>query len=301
MRIAITGSTGLIGSALTEYFEKAGHSVTPILRKSSGPRAKKSGIFWDISKGEIDVPGLEGHDVVINLAGATIARRWTKSYKEELYLSRVNSAGLLAHWITKLRRPPRVLLSASAVGFYGNNPAHKNVEESTAMGGGFLANLCHSWEMAAKPVERNGVRLLHMRFGMVLSEHGGALAKMLPIFKLGLGGRIGSGRQVISWIYLNEIPIIILYLIDSTSISGAVNFVAPEPVTNYLFTKTLGQILDRPTVVPLPAFAARMMFGEMADELLLSGAKVLPRRLQENGYQFKYPMLESALRASLLL
>ena len=298
MRIAITGSTGLIGSAVAEYFRGVNCAVTCVCRSSSGLRTNDTVVRWDIPSGSMDASGLEGHDAVIHLAGAGIAeRRWSPRYKAEILNSRVDGTRLLCASLAGLRNPPKAVFSASAVGFYGVRNPQECVDESSCAGEWFLPKLCGRCEKAAEPAVSAGIRVVHMRFGMVLSARGGALAKMLPAFKLGLGGRIGSGRQMISWIALDEIPRAIKYLIDAAHISGAVNFVAPQAVSNAQFTRILGKVIRRPAVFPFPSFAVRLLFGEMGETLLLGGQKVLPKRLLDSGYAFKYPDLEEALKA----
>lgn len=297
MRIAITGSSGLVGSAVADYFKAQGHFVAHILRPSSPKINKIPHIVWDIDKKSINTAALEGHDVFIHLAGASIAdKRWTRGYKNQIYASRVDSTALLSHALSKLRKPPAVFISASAVGYYGYRSSLKTVDEGTVLGKGFLAGVCKDWERATEALEKSSIRVIHARFGMVLSQKGGALAKMLPIFKLGLGGKIGSGKQMISWVALEEIPLMMDFIIRLTHLRGPVNFVSPQAVTNREFTKTLGRVIHQPAFLPLPSLAAKLMFGQMANELLLNGLNVLPRRLKEQKYSFKYTDLESALK-----
>lgn len=301
MRIAITGSTGLIGSAAAEYFRGINCAVTRVCRSRRGVQAHEAVVRWDIPSGNIDASGLEGHDAVIHLAGAGIAaRRWSPRYKAEILNSRVDGTRLLCASLAGLRNPPKAVFSASAVGFYGVRDPLECVDESGFAGAGFLPEVCGRWEKAAEPAVSAGIRVVHMRFGMVLSAKGGALAKMLPAFRLGLGGRIGSGRQTISWIALDEIPRAIRYLIGAGHISGAVNFVAPQAVSNAQFAKILGKVIRRPAVFPLPSLAVKLLFGEMGETLLLGGQRVLPKRLLESGYVFKYPDLEETLRHVLM-
>lgn len=248
----------------------------------------------------MDTSALEDHDAVIHLAGENIAGgRWTDKRKALIRESRIRSTSLLCKTLAGLNRPPRTLLSASAVGYYGNRDPDETLDESSMSGSGFLAEVCREWECATAPAQVAGIRVVHMRFGTVLSPPGGALAKMLPIFKLGLGGKVGSGKQIMSWIALDEIPAAVFHALSSEIPSGPVNFVSPNPVSNAEFTRILGQVLARPTIFPLPAFAARLMFGEMADELLLGGARVVPRRLKESGYPFIHSDLEQALKQML--
>jgi uncharacterized protein (TIGR01777 family) len=296
-RIAISGSSGMIGAALVGALSQAGHSITRIVRDARADDPNGRVVKWDPANGRIDRAGLEDHDAVVHLAGENIAAgRWTDRRKATIRESRIRSTALLADTLASLSKPPRLLLTASAIGYYGNREPHETVDETSAPGAGFLSDLCRDWERAAAPAQAAGIRVVHTRFGIVLSPRGGALAQMLPIFKLGIGGKVGSGRQIMSWISLAEIPSVVLHLIEKHNLSGPINCVTPNPVSNAEFTRTLGRALGRPTIAPLPAFAARIMFGEMADELLLGGVRVHPRRLSESGYTFRYPDLERALQ-----
>ncbi|OYD07285.1 TIGR01777 family oxidoreductase [Paludifilum halophilum] len=300
MRIAVTGGSGLIGTAIRSELEKQGHQVTNLTRKGSDRGEEEKVLLWEPERGEIDAGGLEGMDAVIHLAGENIsARRWTSKQKERIRESRIRGTTLLCETLARLRQKPKVLLSASAFGYYGNRDSSETLDESAAPGEGFLARVTEEWERSTRAAEEAGIRTVHMRFGMVLSREGGALAKMLPMFKLGGGGRIGDGNQMMSWISLEEIPRIVSFLLQREELSGPVNIVTPHPVSNAVFTRTLGQVLRRPAVIPLPAFAARLFLGEMAEELLLSGSRTLPCRLMEAGYTFSYPELPSALRGIL--
>lgn len=300
MKIAITGSTGLVGSATVDHFIKNGHDVTRIVRSESSIQRDENAIHWDVQKKEINSSHLEGFDAIIHLAGAGIAaKRWTPRYKALIRSSRIDGTALLSKTIAQLQEPPKVFLSASAVGFYGLHCADVTLTESHPSGSDFLAQVCVEWEQATRPVEEKGIRVVHMRLGAVLSKKGGALGKMLPIFKLGGGGKIGNGEQMFSWVALDEIPVMMEHAINSHTISGPVNFVSPHPVSNAEFTRTLGSIIDRPTVLPLPGFAVVILFGEMGKALLLGGSKVLPEKLVDDGYAFKYPQLKEALHACL--
>lgn len=297
LRIAITGSTGLIGTAAVDYFTSHGHSVTRIVRLESNFVSKDQVVYWDVKTRKIDREGLEGHDAVIHLAGAGIAdERWTPEYKEIIYSSRIHSTTFLAETLARLDAPPRVFLSASAVGYYGNIEEVKRVDESHPPAQDFLAKVCQDWENATNPAAKAGIRTVNMRMGMVLSGAGGALVKMLPIFRMGLGGKLGSGNQGISWIALEEIPIIMHYTILNNNIVGPFNVVSPFAVSNAEFTKILGNVLGKPTIFPVPAFAVNLMFGEMGKTLLLSGSRIEPRKLTENGYQYKYAGLDQVLQ-----
>lgn len=284
MRIAITGSSGLIGTALTDRFHARGHAITRVARKGQGEH-----LSWESSD-------FAGHDVIVHLAGANIAaRRWTPSYKKLLYSSRIDGTTALCQILSSIDRPPRILLSASAIGIYGHIEPPSYVDEGLFMGDGFLPKLCIDWEHSTRKAEDAGIRVIHMRFGIVLSAKGGALAKMLPIFKIGLGGRIGSGKQMMSWIALEEIPLAMEHIINTPGLSGPVNFVAPTAVSNAEFTRLLAESLHRPAFLPVPALAIKILLGEMGQALLLSGANVLPKRLIESGYVFRYPDLKAAL------
>jgi uncharacterized protein (TIGR01777 family) len=256
---------------------------------------KPGELGWDPAAGSIDKEGLEGHDGVVNLAGENIAERWTLAKKARIRESRVKGTRLLADALAGLSQPPKVLVCASALGYYGNRGSEVLREDSGA-GSGFLAEVCQEWEAAAEPAKQKGIRVVHLRIGIVLSPAGGALAQMLLPFKMGVGGKVGSGQQYMSWVALDDVVGAIHHTLSTESLGGAANAVAPNPVTNLEFTKTLGRVLGRPTIFPMPAFAARLAFGEMADGLLLSSARLEPAQLTASGYQFRYPHLESALR-----
>jgi len=300
MRIAITGSTGLIGSAVAQYFRSLGCDITRVCRSTSNIQTDDTIVHWDIPSGNIDASALEGHDAVIHLAGANIAaQRWSPRYKAEILNSRIKGAQLLCKALAGLSNPPKTIISASAVGFYGQRAPLDCVDESTSVGSGFLSQVCDQWEKATEPAAASGIRVVHMRLGMVVSAKGGALAKMLPVFKLGFGGRIGSGQQMMSWIALDEIPRTIKHLIDTENISGAVNFVSPQAVSNADFTKILGKVIHRWTIFPLPSVVVKLLFGERGKTLLLGGQWVLPKKLLESGYVFKYRGLRKTLIACL--
>jgi len=244
----------------------------------------------------VDLDGLEGHDAVVHLAGENLAdSSWTPERKAGIRNSRVGGTRLLCGSLARLNRPPGVLVCASAVGYYGNR-GREILREDSPPGKGFLADVCREWEEAALEGARQGIRVVTLRIGMVLGPDGGALAKMLPAFRAGAGGRIGSGEQYVSWIALPDLIGVIRHAMSSGSLEGPVNAVAPHPVTNREFAKILGRVLERPTVLSLPAFAAKVLFGQMADELLLAGARVTPGKLLETGYAFRLPDLEEALR-----
>ena len=297
MRIAITGSTGFIGSALVQWFTSQQHSLTRFVRSPSFQDPHHSIALWDPQKKIIDLSSLENHDVVVHLAGENVAKKkWTEEQKTKIKESRVQGTVFLCESLAKLQNPPKLFLSASAIGFYGDRDPQEKIDESSSPGHGFLPEIAQAWEKATEAAQNKGIRVVHMRFGLVLARHGGALSRMLPLFKLGLGGRVGSGKQIMSWISLYEIGPIISHLMQHEEISGPVNFVSPEPLSNEEFSHILAQSLSRPAFFPLPSFMARLLLGEMADELLLSGAHVIPRKLQESGYSFKFPFLQEALR-----
>jgi hypothetical protein len=296
MRIAMTGSSGLIGSALMTRFEQDGHAITRVVRGAGVRDPRHRTVVWDPAAGAIDRAGLEAHDAVVHLAGEDIAAgRWTQARKQVIRESRIRGTLLLCETLAGLAHKPRVLITASGVGYYGNHDPDDRVDETSTRGAGFLADLVRDWEQATAPAKAAGIRVVHTRFGIVLSPRGGALAKMLPVFRMGLGGKVGSGRQVMSWIALDDVPSVMLHLIEHDSLSGPVNVVSPHVVTNAEFTRILGQALGRPAILPLPGFAARLLFGEMADALLLGGARVIPKRLEDTGYRFAYPRLDQAL------
>ena len=293
LTIAISGSSGLIGTALTTRLRADGHTVMPMVRTT----AREGEIHYDPRNGVLDPESLVGVDAVVHLAGAGIGdRRWTDRYRREILESRTLSTSLIAEAMASVasRGGPRVLLSGSAIGFYGATGDEELNERSTA-GDGFLADVCRAWEAATSPAEDAGVRVVHLRTGIVLSPRGGALKKLLPLFRFGLGGRMGSGRQWQSWISLNDEVGAIVFLLTA-DISGAVNLTAPAPVTNAEFTKVLASTLSRPALVPVPSFGPKLLLGgELADALLFTGQRVLPERLTDAGYSFEHPTLSEAL------
>ncbi len=296
MRILVSGSSGLIGSKLVGFLTTGGHEVPRLVRADA---SQDDAIRWDPAAGTIDREILGGIAAAVHLAGENIAAgRWNDERKNRIRTSRVDGTRLLSTALAELQTPPQVLVCASAVGFYGDR-ADAELDEASDPGTGFLADVCRDWESAAHPARERGIRVVSLRLGVVLSADGGALEKMLTPFKLGAGGVIGSGRQYWSWIALDDVVSAIDHAITHEALDGPVNCVAPNPVTNREFTKTLGRVLRRPTLVPLPAFAARLALGQMADELLLASARVIPKRLQETGYKFRYPELDNALRHAL--
>ncbi len=297
MRLVISGASGLVGARLAAFLAAGGHRVDRLVRRD--PQSGRTDIRWRPEAGEIDAPALEGVDAVVHLAGASIAAgRWTSARKEAIRRSRVEGTRLLAETVARLSRPPSVVVSASAIGYYGSRGDESLTEDSPA-GDGFLAEVCQAWEAAADPARHAGVRVVTLRMGMVLAASGGALGRMLLPFKLGLGGVVGSGRQYVSWIALGDLVSAIHHVLLAAGVTGPVNAVAPVPVTHRDFVRTLGRVLRRPTLAPLPAPIVRLLLGEMGQALLLDGARVLPARLQAAGFRFRHPVLESALRAEL--
>jgi uncharacterized protein len=292
MKVLISGATGLIGSALIPELESGGHQITRLTRSPGSG----SDVGWNPDAGEIDASRLEGHDAVVHLAGENIGEgRWTPEKKRRILESRAKGTRLLAETIASLPEPPRVMVSASAVGYYGDR-GNELLREDSGPGSDFLAEVCKAWEAAADPAREAGVRVVHPRNGIVLSTQGGALARTLPIFKLGGGGRIGSGRQWWSWVAMADVVGAILHSLTDDSVEGPVNVGSPNPLTNAEYTRVLGKVLNRPTIFPLPAPAARLMLGEVADALLLASQRMEPAKLKETGYDFRYPELDGALR-----
>lgn len=285
----------MVGSALTTFLTGKGITVVRIVRESS--RATNNDIVWNPSAGTLDASVLEGLDSVIHLAGEPIAERWSETKKAAIRQSRVDGTSLLAKRLAELASPPRVLVSASAMGIYGDRGDEILTEES-APGRDFLASVVREWESAADSARTAGIRVAHPRFGIILSASGGALAKMLPPFKLGAGGKLGSGSQWWSWIAMQDVLSGIALLLENEELDGPINFVSPNPVRNAEFTDTLGHVLSRPTVASVPAFALRLLFGEMADATLLASQRVAPKRLEAAGFRFEYPVLEKALRVA---
>jgi uncharacterized protein (TIGR01777 family) len=299
MRVAITGSTGLVGSGVVNYLSSGGHEVVRLVRRLPAP-GENAAVRWDPVTREIDAAGLEGVDAAIHLAGENVGSgRWTAARKAAIRDSRVNGTRFLCDSLARLARPPKALVCASAIGIYGDR-GEETLTEASPTGKGFLAEVCREWEAASAPAAKKGIRVVALRIGMVLSSKGGALSRMLPLFRSGFGGVLGSGRQYVSWIALDEIPLALLHALHCGDLRGPVNAVAPRPVTNREFTEALGKALSRPTPLPVPAFALRLAVGaELADALLLASARVVPRRLEETGYPFRYPDLPAALRHAL--
>ncbi len=292
MKVAITGSSGLIGPNLVSFLSKKNITVSKILRENPNDNY----ISWKPEGGDWDTAFADGIDGIVHLAGENIASgRWTKPKKEKIRNSRIEGTKKLCEHILKLPTPPAVFVCASAIGYYGDR-GMEFLNEGSSRGSGFLPDVCLGWEEAANIVSKAGIRVVNVRFGVVLSKDGGALAKMLTPFKIGMGGKIGSGTQHMSWVAMDDVTGAIHHALVTDSLSGAINVTAPNPVTNREFTNTLGRVLNRPTLMPMPAFAARLAFGEMANDLLLASTKVAPKRLSDSGYEFQYPELENALK-----
>ncbi len=290
--VAITGATGLIGSALSAHLREQGWRVRGISR--SGGEA----IRWDPAAGELDASALEGLDAVVHLAGESVAGRWSEEKKRRIMESRVKGTTLIARTLAGLERPPRVLVSASASGYYGDRGDARLTEDAHA-GEGFLAEVAVAWEASAAPAAAAGIRVVHPRIGVVLSGEGGALSAMKIPFKMGVGGKIGSGEQLMPWVHIEDVVRMIAFAIEHDELSGPFNAVAPEPVTNAAFTKALGKVLSRPTFVPLPGGVAKLAMGEAADEMLLFSVGAVPAVLQSLGFEWHYPDLSAALQAAL--
>jgi uncharacterized protein len=295
MKIAISGASGLVGSAISRRRGELGDEIVPMKRdpeQASGGR----GIFWSAELGLIDEAALEGFDAVIHLAGENIAGGpWTETRRAEIRDSRVRGTWLLAGALSHVARPPKVLLVASAVGYYGDRGDEELTEESSA-GMGYLAEVCAEWECAAKLAREAGIRVVHLRLGAVLAKSGGMLPRLLPVFRAGLGGKAGSGRQFISWIALPDLVRAVDFLLANDDVAGPVNVTSPEPVRNAEFASVLGRVLHRPSVVTVPAGVLKLTTGQLAQEVILASARALPERLLSHGFTFEYPGLEAALR-----
>jgi uncharacterized protein (TIGR01777 family) len=293
MKIVVSGSTGLIGSALTASLQSRDHQVVPLVRRR--PSAGERAVAWDPEAGTIDRAGLEGTDAVIHLAGENVFGRWSPAKKQRIRDSRVQGTRIVSNAIAGLTRRPTVLLAASAIGYYGDR-GDEELTEQSGPGDDFLAQVSRDWEAATTPVTQAGIRVVNMRFGVVLAPQHGALSMMLPAFRLGLGGPVGSGNQYLSWIALDDVINAILHLLDTPTLAGPVNMTAPAPVTNREFAKTLGKVLGRPAVVTVPTFALRMAFGTDGAAMLQSGQRVHPARLLASGFRFSYDAVEPTLR-----
>lgn len=294
-RVAITGASGFLGSSLAARLQAEGATVLRLTRgRSSAPNT----IAWDPSSGHLDAAKLEGVDAIVNLAGEPIDQRWTDARKRRIRDSRVDVTKLIANAIGKLRPRPLVLANGSAIGYYGNR-GDELLDEASWQGSGFLAEVTAEWERATDPARDAGIRVVNLRTGLVLDKNGGALARMLLPFRLGVGGRLGPGAQWMSWIALDDWVGAVINLLQSDTASGPTNLVAPNPVRNAEFTKTLARLLNRPSFVAVPTLALDLIFGEMARETLLASQRVKPKRLLEGGYEFLYPELPAALRRAL--
>jgi len=292
--VAIAGASGFLGSAFARYLTSEGHTVRRIGRASS----RGADFQWDLEAGRLDPAALDGADAVVNFVGENIAQRWTREHKRAILTSRVRSTEVLAKTMAAVRSPPRVFLATSAIGIYGSR-GDEVLDESSAPGTGFLADVVRQWEQAASPARDAGVRLVHPRLGLVMHPDGGVLAKLIPVFNIGGGGRIGRGGQWMSWIAMHDTMRALELLMATDSMSGAVNVCAPNPATNAQFSHTLGEVLHRPALATVPEFAVKLMFGEMGEETLLSGQRVMPKCLLEAGFRFEYPDLAPALRHEL--
>lgn len=293
MKILISGSHGLVGTALIKSLEAASHEIFTLVRHY--PHSP-SEIEWSPERYSIALSLIEGFDAVVHLAGESIAEgRWTDEKKKRIRESRVKGTRLLGDALANLTQRPKVLVSASAIGYYGNR-GDENLTEASAPGDGFLSDVCVEWEKATDLAKEKGIRTVNARFGIILAKDGGALKKMLTPFKMGIGGRIGDGKQWMSWIALDDVVGAIKFALANDSLQGPVNFVAPNPVRNAEFTKTLGRVLSRPTIFPIPAFGVRLAFGEMADALLLASQRVDCARLKDEGYEFRHTSLEGAFK-----
>ena len=294
LKVAVTGSTGLIGSALTHLLTTQGHAVLPLTRAAT---INKSNLAtWNVENGVLNPESLNGVDAIVHLAGESVSEgRWSQAKKNRIRSSREQGTARLVESLLELEQPPRVLVSASAIGFYGDRQ-EEVLDEQSRRGDGFLAEVAEVWEGAAQTAAKTGMRVVNARFGVVLSPTGGALGKMLPLFNAGAGGVLGSGRQWVSWISLDDAIAALLHALMSSDLTGPVNFTAPNPVDNRELTKVLAQVVRRPALARVPSLAAKVAFGEMAEEMLLRGSRVLPRRLLGSGYEFRHPDLETALR-----
>ena len=294
MKILISGSSGLVGSSLLPFLNDNNHEVLRLVRFQ--PTAENE-IQWLPDQNQIDLNSASQIDAVVHLAGESIADRWNEEKKNKIRESRIKGTKLISDTISQLEQKPKVFISASAIGYYGNR-GNEILTEDSVPGDDFLARVCRDWETACLPVSDNGIRSVQLRFGVILSPSGGALAKMLPVFRLGQGGKLGHGRQYMSWVNLEDVTNIIDHVLRTDTLHGPVNVVAPNPVTNSEFTNTLGRVLRRPTIVPgfLGQLATSVLFGQMSEALLLASQRVEPTRLNDSGYNFQYQTLESALR-----
>ncbi|MCC6486109.1 MAG: TIGR01777 family protein [Candidatus Hydrogenedentes bacterium] len=296
MKVLMSGASGLIGTAFHRLLEADGNEVHSLVRGE--PLAARQ-VRWDPVAGRFDPAALDGVEALVHLSGEPImGLRWSAAKKKAIRDSRVQSTSLLCGVVAKSPNPPKVWLCASAIGYYGSR-GDEPLDETSRAGAGFLSDVCQEWEAATDPARKRGIRVVNLRFGVVLSPQGGALKAMLTPFRMGLGGAQGDGRQYMSWITLRDAAEAFMHLLSTENVEGPVNLVSPTPVTNREFASILGKVLRRPAVLPLPAFAARLAMGEMADETVLASTRVYPKRLQESGFEFAHPDLEMALRAML--
>ena len=295
MHVAITGATGLIGTALSQALRAGGHRVTGIPRAQPGPDQ----LQWSPADQRIDAAGLRGVDAVVHLAGEPIAaHRWTAQAKRRIKDSRIAGTRLIAQTLADLDDGPRTLVSVSGIDYYGDR-GDEVLTERSAPGDTFLADVCKVWEASAEPARQAGIRVVHPRIGIILTSQGGALQRMLPLFRMGLGGRFGSGQQYWSWIAFDDVLGVMTHALTTESVTGPINTTAPEPVTNATFATVLGKVLRRPALLPVPSFGPRLVFGEMADAMVFHSKRVIPEATLASGYTFRYPDLEAGLRSAL--
>jgi uncharacterized protein (TIGR01777 family) len=296
MKILISGSHGFIGSAVHRSLEQRGCQLLRLIRQTQ--IAHSDEVFWSLPDSFIDHSKLTDLDAVIHLAGENIFGRWNEKKKQAIHDSRVKSTAFLAQTLAAMEHKPKVLICASAIGYYGDRGEHECIETAEA-GDSFLSTVCRQWEQAAKPASEAGIRVVNLRFGVVLGKEGGSLAKMLPAFKMGMGGPLGDGQQWVSWVSIDDVVRAVEFSLNNENLSGPVNVVSPHPVRNKEFAQAIGQALHRPEVVPVPKRMLKFMFGEMADETVLASTKVLPHKLQTEDFRFAHPDLREALEAIL--
>ncbi len=292
MKIAITGATGLIGSSLSEHLEGKGHDI---LKLSRSKNRGKGFVYWNYKSKEIDLESLEGSDAVIHLSGESIAGYWSKQKKKEIQRSRIEGTNFVVNSILKLKNKPKAFICASAIGFYGDR-GDEIVNEQSSHGEGFLAELAKDWENESHILKQQNIRVVNLRIGLVLSTDGGAFKTMLIPFKMGVGGKLGSGKQYMSWVMLEDVINSIEFIIKNKDIHGAVNIVAPTPVTNQQFTKKLGKALCRPTFFTVPSLLLKTLIPDMAKEMILSSTRAVPKKLIDSGYRFSYPNMDNVFK-----